>query len=271
MTKVVVTICQTKRTVLPYFNIKYTLPKMESISNFEFKVFLIQHCQVADFLDSTKCYYETKKISNDAFDRVQEWTKQNRYCWNHYDENQRKWINKVTIIKHAERLGRYPSLPSMRKGIEKAIEEDADFHIWLEDDAIICDRDIQMWSQLIPNGSIATYDYWEENGSRFMKSAWVITTKDFDKRILPYFSERNNWNCRKGLVNNNSQVTERLEGALAYLGGEHIVKLSKAGRVARIHLDNNMNEVVNLIKGFAKDEIQLLKSDFPEAWRKYEE
>lgn len=251
--KLVVTIFQTKRVVLPYFNIRYTLPAMREAFPGDLVIYLIQHRGGSHLLNSTKCYFETKDMPDECFERVKQWTQEGKY-------------EGATIKSHTEHLGRYPSLPSMRKGIELALKEQADLHLWLEDDAIIYDLDCKNWS--LPNGSIGVFTIFESEYSSFFKSAWLITTKGYDERAYPFFSESKNWNCR-ATHNEKEQVTQRLEGALYHLAEDGFVNFKREGKAARMHLGNNTDEVVEIVKKVAPEELPLLAIDFPEAWKKF--
>ena len=77
-------------------------------------------------------------------------------------------------------------LAGVKKGIEIFLKEKGNFHMWLEDDAIVFDPEMKKWPQIIPEVGV----YWNWN---FINVRDSVTTRQFDERMLRIM-EKEKWN-----------------------------------------------------------------------------
>lgn len=251
MSKVIFTVFQCKRVVLPYFFSKYSFPKMRESFDGEMEGFLIQHLGCSGQRQATKHYFETKKLPEEKLQIVQDWTRAGYY-------------SNLKVISHSIWLGRYPSLPSIRIGLETSEREGADYLVWLEDDAILYMLD---WNDLlskIPQGYVGYFQSFKNRGKGFfLKSCWLILSRGFIEETKHYFLNDSNWNCRKDFWKKEEQVGFRLESALGLLAKDKCIQLEST-MAKRIHLDKNYEELLALLKAFVPtEEFKKLKIDFP--------
>ncbi len=175
--KAVVTVFQCKRVVFPHLFLTHALPRMQSIFPGEIEAFLIQH--VGGFSDDVRTRSETVKLDWDRLQLVQEWTEAGRYP-------------NATIIRHSDSQPLYPHMPSFRRGLEIAVEREADFHLWLEDDALVYDTECHRWPELLANQYVGDYEAHE-----LVHVAYTVTTLAFDRKILPLIANnRDLWKVR---------------------------------------------------------------------------
>jgi hypothetical protein len=194
--KVVATIFQCKRVSMPYFFIKYCVPKMKELSGFDFEIYLIQHTTPVEHF----CLASTSLNG----ENVKKFTDEGKFDGAH-------------IIQHSTNNKECPPYPSYKIGVETALKEKADLHIWLEDDALIFDKNIKRWTEI---EDVGTYSEW-----RFIPVRHTITTRSFDERMLNKLNTEK-WNA--GAWNNGPVfghpeyfMTECCKKRL-YLSDQHI-------------------------------------------------
>ena len=110
---------------------------------------------------------ESNRLNHKHLDNAREFIRNDRY-------------QNATIVKHKEVNPELLSLPSCRLGVEIALEENADLHLWLEDDAIVFDKDCASWS---PKIDIGLYRYTMH--AEMVNCAFMLTSSDYDRKILP--------------------------------------------------------------------------------------
>jgi len=243
--KIVVTIFQCKRVVLPYIFIRYALPKMCARFPGEIIVYLIQH--VGGFFGS-KNFLETSMMPKEKLKLVREWTEQGRY-------------EGAKIIQHSESQPHYPHMPSMRKGVEYALEENADFHLWMDDDVIICDEECDKWVDIIGSSDVGVYN----DKAEIINVGYFVSTPKFDRRMLPLMSNRKIWSIVKDNYDESGKLNPgRIEARLT-LESQSRAYLNETYR-ARMHRNrkSNAESVRKMVKELSPQEVDLLKIDYPD-------
>jgi hypothetical protein len=242
--KAVVTIFQYRRAVLPYLFMRHCYPVMKAAFPGAFDVWIIQDTGLAkgSVHTSSKVYSEAKQ------DLVAKWTDAGRYAG-------------ATIVRHDEPLDpRYPQLlPSYRIGMEIALRERADFHLWLEDDAIVLDRECGQWGDLLAGRDAGVYQRVQN-----ICPALFVSTPAFDERLLPIVRDRN--------VNGIHQPFDDAQGWRPSVGEiEYYTTwacktertLLNPASVARVHTRPESHKLFQFVKKIAPHEAGLLNIDFP--------
>ena len=163
--KAVVTICQFRRAVLPYPFMRYCYPVMKQAFPGSLDVWIIQDTGLAK-----GNLHTSAKLSSDAKTHLNaQWTDEGRYAGD-------------TIVRYDESLKpRYSQLlPSYRIGMEIALRERADFHLWLEDDSIVLDRECGKWADLLAGRDAGVY-----GRAQNICTAFFVSTPPFDTWLLP--------------------------------------------------------------------------------------
>lgn len=220
---------------------------MKEIFPGEIKVYLIQH--IANVLTKEDRQYtnmETAVMGDGRLRKVKEWTDRGMY-------------NGAHIIRHTEPIGQFKTLlPSYRIGIEIAIHEDANYHIWLEDDSLIYDQKCNRWDELIGENDVGVYRDCEH-----IHTCYLVSRPSFDKRLLPilkhgavdgievFFKGEGRWKPPKGHI--EYYTTWACETGRSLL---------KKNFAARIHRESGYNEIANLVRNVAPLEMKLLELDF---------
>ena len=241
--KAIVTIFQCKRVVLPYIFTRYCYPIMKDIFPGKMELNIIQH--VGGFTSVPLTHLVTSHLNNSKLELVQKWTEAGRY-------------DGANIIQHKEKWPLYPHMPSFKHGVELAVKGKFDYHLWLEDDALVLDENCDKWSEYIPDGSIATC-----NSSKIVCVAHFLSTLGFDKKVLPIVSDKDIWRLGgSNFKKDGSLKPWRVEARFAIEAGDNRVLL-KAKR-ARMHKNKveNRQRVLDLIKYVAPGEEHLLALDF---------
>ncbi len=258
--KAVITIFQCKRVVLPYIFIRYCLPKMQQIFPGEMKVFLIQH-----LANVSNLCMQSGDICDSKLDLVKQWSDDDKFSG-------------AEIIRHAEVVPKHPALPSYRIGVETALREHADFHVWLEDDALIFDEECSRWSEIIGEKDVGVY----RPRSNFIHVAYLVSRPDFDKRILEMMETEELWDIgstkkpffRKRFFRRLlSYATLNLyEYGFSPPIGHVEYFMTKACKTKKIALNANFAArfhqgidpqlIINMVKKVAPSELSLLKVDF---------
>lgn len=119
--RVVVTILQCKRAFLPYVFVRYCQPLMRDVTGWDFRTWIIRHEAMGGGPLSTNRSKRTNQ-------RVLQWQDEGMY-------------EGAEVFSHSEWFPALPSLPSFLMAAEIALREDADYHLWLDDDAIVLDEE----------------------------------------------------------------------------------------------------------------------------------
>jgi len=91
----------------------------------------------------------------------------------------------ATIISHRELHSEHLAVPSYIKAAEIAIERNADFHLWIEDDALVLDRECHNWNSQLKDADVGLY---RDNGHHQMiNTAFFLSSRGFDERMLDIF------------------------------------------------------------------------------------
>ncbi len=170
--KAVITIFQCRRAVLPHIFVKYALPKMQAVFPGEMECVIIQHRVDASGGNQRM---ESLRDQGAGLDRVRQFTDEGRYAG-------------AEIIGHEIVHKPYPSIPSYHLGVKTALERGADFHIWLEDDALIFDPDCARWDELLGPREVGVYWRFHE-----INSAYLLTRRTFAERICGPLSQYEKW------------------------------------------------------------------------------
>jgi len=164
------TILQCKRAFLPHVFVRYCVPFMKDVLGCDMKVFIIQH-QAKPMPDGP---LETNR-SPKGSSRVEEWTKEGMY-------------DGATIIPHKEWFPALPSLPSVLMAAGLGVELGADFHLWLDDDAVVFDEDCS-WAGpedvcVYRANDIVNQAYFVSKARLDERIINMLRTKDEDWRVL---------------------------------------------------------------------------------------
>lgn len=191
MGKIIITVAQCKRLVLPYIFSKYILPQMRKAYSGTIEAFLIQHTENfggrnhPDLERNPKyghnfIFMESGNIPDSKAKIVKQWTKQGKYS------------NFDGIIQHNTEFHIHPNMPTYKIGIEKALEVEADLHLWMDDDTIIYDLNLENWKQILKDKEVGVYI--SKDKCHYIQSAHFVSKPSFDKRILTYMNNPNIWN-----------------------------------------------------------------------------
>ena len=170
--RAVVTIIQCRRAVLPHIFVKYVLPQMREWFGGEMSAVIIQHR--ADARGGNKRLTSLKQ-GTDGLELVRKFTEEGRY-------------EGAEIIPHEIVHKPYPSIPSFHLGVKAALERNADFHLWLEDDALVIDPKCGRWNELLDNREVGVY-----NTFHALNPAYMLTRRSFDQRIEPRLAQYKKW------------------------------------------------------------------------------
>jgi hypothetical protein len=171
--KIVVTILQARRVVLPYMFIRHVLPRMRAAFSGSIEVALVQHRTLPRRADG---FLETTQHDESWGRRVAEWTQAGRF-------------EGADIVPHDIQVPEYPSIPTLHLACREALRRQADFHLWMEDDALVWDEDCGRWPELFGPAEMGVYRYFSD-----VNSAFFVTRPSFDARVLPGLADYGRWN-----------------------------------------------------------------------------
>ena len=163
--KCVVTILQNKRVALPFLFGKYSLPAMRKAFGGEVKLYHIFH----------DMHVEDKQLQSN---KVYDLSDVNRV----WEFIYRGFYNEAKFVPHQEVNTELLSLPSMMKAAEVAIEEKADFHLWLEDDAIVYDLECGKWAELMKGATVGLYRSTVKQ--QMINPSFFVSTVEYDRKLL---------------------------------------------------------------------------------------
>jgi hypothetical protein len=143
--------------------------------------------------------------------------------------------------------------------MEIALRERADFHLWLEDDAIVLDRDCGQWGKLLTGRDAGVYQRVQN-----ICPAYFVSTPAFDTRLLPIVRDKNvdgihqpfddalGWRPSVGEIEYYTTWACKTDRAL----------LNPAS-VARVHSRPESHQLVQFVRNIAGHKVGLLNIDFP--------
>jgi hypothetical protein len=181
--RVLATILQCKRVVLPHLFVRHAWPAMRERLGGGMDVLLVQHAARAP--EPGRRHGHTGHLPEDRLDEVRRWTRAGRYPG-------------ARILRHEEWFDRYPSLPSYRRAVEAALEGGYDLHLWLEDDAFVYDPACDAWADRMVGHDVGVFGFADEREDgggrhRFVQVSHLLTTPAFDRRILRALRQRRGW------------------------------------------------------------------------------
>jgi hypothetical protein len=231
--RAVVTIIQCRRAVLPHIFVRYVLPLMRERFQGEMSCVIVQHR--ADARGGNR-RLESLKQGTKGLDLVRRFTEEGRY-------------DGAEIIGHEIVHKPYPSIPSFHLGVKAALERDADFHLWLEDDALIVDPDCGRWDELLGPREVGVY-----NTFHALNPAYLLTRRCFDERILEPLSRYQDWreSSRFEVFLRNKMRTSRVYFDRSYATRNHYHAYPYAG----------LRYVAERVRTLAPEAAHLLDLDF---------
>lgn len=231
--RAVVTILQCRRVVLPYLFVKYVAPEMRRLFPGSFEVVIVQHR--ADVRSDT-ALLGTQQTPADQLGLVERWTREGRYAG-------------AEVIQHAIEHPAYPSIPSYHLAARAALERRADFHLWLEDDAIVFDQGCARWPELLRDRDVGVYrDFHHVN------SAYFVSRRSYDERIVAPLSAYEAWTWRRRI---EPFLARQARAGRAQLPPEYAVR-----HHAREYPYCGLRYVVDFVRRWCPEELALLEIDF---------
>lgn len=168
--KCVVTILQHKRVAMPYLFGTYSLPMMQERFNGEVKLFHIFHASngLASHMTSNRV------LGAERVEQVQQFIDSGHYA-------------NAIILNHTTTSDKWPTLPSLQLAAATALKEEADFHLWLEDDAIVYDEACSTWATALGSGDVGLF--MDTNEKQMVNTAYFLSTREYDARFINMLAE----------------------------------------------------------------------------------
>lgn len=198
--KLVITILQARRVVMPYIFVKHALPRMKAAFPGDVEAVLVQHRSLPARADA---FLETTSTDPAWGRRVVEWTDGGRFAG-------------ADVVSHDVHNPNYPSIPTFHRACREALERGADFHLWLEDDALVCDPDCGRWPEIFGQREMGVYRYFSE-----INAAFFVTRPAFDARALPGLAQYERWTKKERI---ERFLRRNLRTPRAHLNPAHAVR-----------------------------------------------
>ncbi len=234
---VVVTITQSHRVALPYIFIRHVLPRLRACFPGEIEVVLIQHRVDASgggtTLESLRAAGAAEKLA-----RVRTWTEEGRFVG-------------ATVVGHEIVHRPYPLIPSVHLGVRAALERRADFHLWLQDDALVFDEEIAHWPERLAGHEVGVY----APTPQILHPAFLVTRPAFDRRIIGPLENYAAWTW--GRTPLETFLRRNLRTRRAYLPRHYAVRSHP-----REYPYTGIRYVVTAVKKIAPGAVPLLDLDF---------
>lgn len=231
--KAVVTIVQCRRAVLPHIFVAHVLPKLRELFPGEIEAVIIQHRSA---VAQGGTALESLQGGGEKLELVRRWTAEGRYAG-------------AEIIGHTIDHPPYPSIPSYHLAVKAALERAADFHLWLEDDALVFDRDCARWPELLGGREVGVYRPFAH-----LNSAYLLTRPSFDRRIVGLLADYRRWTWRRRI---EPFLRSQLRTKRAYLERSHAVRYHH-----RYYPYTGLRYVVDAVRSLAPAAVPLLDLDF---------
>jgi hypothetical protein len=255
MMRCVVTIVQNKRIAMPYIFGKYCLPVMREQFHGDVQLYHVFHdCHISGSAMASNKVDEThvQKVRAAIDDGM---------------------FSHAKIIKHHEINEDWPALPSFVLAatlIPKVVN--ADFHLWLEDDAIVYDPDCGSWAITLGSHDVGLYQ--NTNEKQMINTAYFLSTNEFDVRFSRMLTEfkrtlqipqtaKGAWDNYTGRGSLIEHCAWRAARSAVYLGPNKAFRHHPHPRYTK---DRAMVHawLENTIPNITADDLALLALDFPD-------
>ena len=180
-----ITILQCRRVSLPHIFLTEVLPKLKANFPGEVKTALIQHSAKSTVRNTM----ETSILPPEREDLVFDWTKSGMFP-------------SAEVIRHQELMTNEPAMPSRRLAIEFAFEHNADFHLWIEDDAIVYASGTT-WDQEMRGNEVGIFKEKE-----YINAAYLLTTPSLDEKLIEGFSNSSLWDLNASMYHQTARGKE---------------------------------------------------------------
>lgn len=166
-----ITILQNKRISLPYIFNKYCYPMMKERVHGRILYYHIVH----NLHDANHTLFSNKHLGEDKLKLVEEYIKKEKF-------------NNAQILLHEQTPEVWPALPSLKIAANCHGSFGLyNFHLWMEDDAIIYDTDCDQWATILGSGDVGLYRNTDKK--QMINTAYLLSTPEFDHRILSILEE----------------------------------------------------------------------------------
>ena len=150
------------------------------------------------------------------------------------------------------------------------LEQNADFHLWIEDDAIVYDTECNVWATTLGSGDVGIYR--DNSEKQMINMAYFLSTKEFDQRLrqlLCEFHKNMNISQNKGKFDEFKRQGNLIEHMfwraardLIYLGPDKVIRhhphptpYKKTGKDVREWLKKNIPNIED-------EDLDVLQIDF---------
>ncbi len=166
----IVTICQNKRVALPFIFGKYVYPEMQRRFHGDLTLYHVWH----DAHSTDGAMASNRELGEDKLANVRKFIHEQRYS--------NAIIERVTTTSEA-----WPALESMKCALRRSKALKADFHLWMEDDAIVVDMSCDTWATQIGGGDVGLYT--NTDHKQMINIAYFLSTREYDDRLLNILNE----------------------------------------------------------------------------------
>jgi len=166
----IITILQNKRVALPYIFGKYAFPVMQKL--FPGKLILYHIFHDVNFKNAKLA--SNQQLGQKHLQHVRQFVKEYKFT-------------NALIYQHTKTSTEAPALPSIKLALQVASDENADIHLWMEDDAIVFDPNCNTWFTTLANGDVGLYR--DTNQKEMINLAYFLSTREFDNRFALMLEE----------------------------------------------------------------------------------
>lgn len=231
--KAVVTILQCRRAVLPHLFVKHVLPRMRQWFPGPVDCVIVQHRVDAS---GGKTALESLAQGSAGIATVREWTAAGRYAG-------------AEIIGHEIIHRPYPTVPGYHLAVAAALERGADYHLMLEDDAIVIDPECGRWDERLGRSEVGVYRRFHE-----INTAYYVARASFDRRIVARLADYRAFTWKRRM---EPFLRSQLRTSRAYLEPSYAVRYHH-----REYPYTGLRYVVDRIRALAPEDVPLLDVDF---------
>ncbi|MFW6129657.1 MAG: hypothetical protein ACOC56_00645 [Atribacterota bacterium] len=241
---ILISVLQSYRVMVPYFQVNYAYPIMKNAYNGKLDICLVQH------------------ILNNQEKRVER-LKKNKKILKYAEDG---FYKNAIILRHDRYFKKYPSMPTYKKAVKYFLDNDYDYHLWIEDDAVVMDREINSWIEKmrINKASIGEFIIDPKNPTYMAKSQILFSDRGFNERFYQECLREETWDRSAKMVGKKKPTDKRLEFKINKLSLEQRTRVSRA--YARIFWREPLSDKINMLN-FLRDfvpegDLKYIEMDF---------
>lgn len=157
-------------------------------------------------------------------------------------------------------------MPTYKKAVEYFLENDYDYHLWIEDDALVMDKQINDWVDRMKGSDVGEFIIDPKHPKYMMKSQILLGNREFNKRFYDECLKEKTWDRKAKMVGRRKPTDRRLEFKLKKVSRGRRTRVSTTEGYARMFWREPLSDKINMLNFLRtfvpENDLKYMKMDF---------